>query len=113
MRVRLYAVGSPSQGPVLRFDRLPVMLECDPQEGLHEARTGQPGDFCFCEEHGQLFLKTLSRQQIPRVNEAAMLCGVIDPGDHLRVGEVEYLISYERTGNSPAPASRFVIQPFS
>ena len=109
MRVRLYEVGAATVG-VMLIDEFPASLELG-ENGEVLPRCKSDAGVCRLEDiGGQLVLRTRAEFQELAVNDAPLEEGPLMPGDRLRLGNHQYLVSYEQTTLARSYPQRFRIQ---
>lgn len=97
MRVRLYVCGNPRTGTVVRIDQFPVKLTLDETGRLRSIQT-EESPFCLIEDlGGELYLHAIHPDQSVFINDAEVESGPLLPGDHLKIGNQCYVVSYEQS----------------
>ncbi|WP_437203758.1 hypothetical protein [Planctomicrobium sp. SH664] len=109
MRVRLYEIGTKKTGVTL-IDQFPASLEMN-EQGEVCPRVKMKCGVCSLEEiGGQLVLRAARDYDGLMVNDAPLEEGPLMPGDRLRLGNRDYLISYEMTKTVQHYPRRFRIR---
>lgn len=107
MRVRLYKIGQTKSVDIFRIDRFPALLSLDDQGRLQTDVPPSRLPACLLEDiGGQILVHAEDSAATVGINDASIESGPLLPGDHLRLGEQRYLVSYERTASEHPPFMR-------
>lgn len=115
MRVRLFRLGEPWIGEVLRVEEFPVLLIEDDKGVVRPGQSGEGIPLCVLDEqHGNLVLLPQALSELLSINESVVESGGLKPGDILSAGERQFMVSYERTTSHPLPPRRFrILEPLA
>lgn len=97
MRVRLFEFGKSKSGRILRIDEFPAKLSIDQRGALTQSLV-EESPACLIEDlGGELFVHANCQESPVCINDAEIESGPLMSGDHLRIGDQRYLVSYEQT----------------
>ncbi|MFV0445006.1 MAG: hypothetical protein ACK5Q5_15640 [Planctomycetaceae bacterium] len=106
MRVRFYKLGDNTVGEPLRCDVFPLMLGLEAPGSRLQTQSAEP--VCRIDDAGgQLLFEGLDDEHTVLVNGDPLASGPLKPGDHLSVDGLEYVVSYEQTGDRAEVESRY------
>lgn len=107
VRVRLYEVGERC-GTVHCLDVLPIAISTTTLGELCTGPYDRSEARCvLAEDRGNLVIEACDQAEGVFLNDMPIEHGGLMPGDSLRVGQHDLLVSYERTTATPPPPSRF------
>ena len=104
MRVRLFVVGTGRRADVIHLEHFPSVLAEAPNGVLSADVDGDRRTLCELDEvDGHLMLRDRDDEHHTLVNGLPMASGPLLPGDRLKVGSKEVVVSYERTSHFDPP----------